>query len=75
MLDSDLATLYAVETKTLKRAVNRNRVRFPADFMFQLDADEKQEVVANCDHLTSLKFSRNSPYAFTEHGAIWPLAC
>jgi hypothetical protein len=27
-------------------------------------------VVANCDHLNRLKFSRNLPYAFTEHGAI-----
>ena len=36
MLDSDLATLYSVETKTLNRAVKRNRDRFPTDFMFQL---------------------------------------
>jgi hypothetical protein len=27
-------------------------------------------VVANCDHLKSLKFSRNLPFVFTEHGAI-----
>jgi hypothetical protein len=38
--------------------------------MFQLTADEKAEVVANCDHLTNLKFSKTLPYAFTEHGAI-----
>ena len=44
--------------------------RFPVDFMFQLTSDEKLEVVANCDHLSSLKFSRTNPYAFTEHGAI-----
>ncbi len=38
--------------------------------MFQLSAAEKQEVVANCDHLEKLKFSKALPFAFTEHGAI-----
>jgi len=38
--------------------------------MFQLTAEEKAEVVANCDHLKKLKFSPSLPYAFTEHGAI-----
>jgi len=36
MLDSDLAILYGVETKILKRAVKRNIERFPEDFMFEL---------------------------------------
>ncbi len=36
MLDSDLATLYGVETRVLNQAVRRNRERFPLDFMFQL---------------------------------------
>lgn len=36
MLDTDLARLYGVETKQLKRQVNRNRERFPEDFMFEL---------------------------------------
>lgn len=40
LLDSDLAGLYQVETKTLSRAVRRNLVRFPADFMFQLAVEE-----------------------------------
>ena len=35
MLDSDLATIYGVETKALNRAVKRNRDRFPKDFVFQ----------------------------------------
>jgi hypothetical protein len=38
--------------------------------LFQLTADEKAEVVANCDHLNKLKFSKVLPYAFIEHGAI-----
>lgn len=70
MVDADLAELYGVTTKRLNEQVKRNRARFPGDFMFQLDADEKAEVVANCDHLHKLKFSRTLPYAFTEHGAI-----
>jgi len=40
MLDRDLAALYGVETKNLTKAVQRNRDRFPPDFMFQLTADE-----------------------------------
>lgn len=34
----------------------------------KLNENEKQEVVANCDHLDSLKFSPNLPKAFTEKG-------
>jgi hypothetical protein len=39
LLDSDLASLYQVETKALTRAVRRNAKRFPEGFMFQLAAD------------------------------------
>lgn len=70
MIDADLAALYGVPTKRLNEQVKRNSERFPADFMFQLTATEKAEVVANCDHLNKLKFSKVLPYAFTEHGAI-----
>ncbi len=70
MIDVDLAALYGVETKRLNEQVKRNRERFPTDFLFQLNAAEKTEVVANCDHLSKLKFSKVLPYAFTEHGAI-----
>src|SRR5256886_17652109 len=44
MLDSDLASIYGVETKALNRAVKRNRDRFPQDFAFQLSADEWQNL-------------------------------
>lgn len=40
LLDSDLAELYEVETKVLIQAVKRNLDRFPEDFMFQLTAQE-----------------------------------
>ena len=70
MIDVDLAALYGVPTKRLNEQVKRNRERFPGDFLLQLNAAEKAEVVANCDHLQKLKFSKALPYAFTEHGAI-----
>jgi hypothetical protein len=70
MIDADLAELYGVQTKRLNEQVKRNPTRFPGDFMFQLSEHEKAEVVANCDHLNKLKFSKSLPFAFTEHGAI-----
>jgi hypothetical protein len=70
ILDADLAELYGVPTKRLNEQVKRNRSRFPEDFMFQLTAEEKAEVVADCDHLSRLKYSPALPHAFTEHGAI-----
>ena len=70
ILDTDLAAIYSVTTKRLNEQVKRNKSRFPGDFMFQLTPAEKRELVAKCDHLTTLKFSKSLPYAFTEHGAI-----
>jgi hypothetical protein len=68
MIDYDLAYLYDVPTKRLNEQVKRNTERFPEDFMFLLSNQEKDELVANCDHLKDLKFSYNNPYAFTEQG-------
>ncbi len=70
MIDADLAALYDVPTKRLNEQVKRNRGRFPSDFMFPLSRAERDEVVANCDHLQRLKFSPTIPFAFTEHGAL-----
>lgn len=42
LLDRDLAELYNVETKQLKRAVRRNIKRFPLDFMFQLTKEDSK---------------------------------
>jgi hypothetical protein len=70
MLDADLAVIYGVKTFRLNEQVKRNKTRFSEDFMFQLTDNEKQEVIAKCDHLEKLKYSPTNPYAFTEHGAI-----
>lgn len=56
IIDRDVAELYGVETKAINQAVKRNADKFPPNYMFQLDDDEKQEVVTNCDHLGNLRF-------------------
>jgi hypothetical protein len=78
MLDVDLAALYGVEVGALNRAVKRNIERFPADFMFQLTAEEERNL--RCQTGTSRASGSQSgissqhggrryrPYAFTEQG-------
>lgn len=70
IIDSDLAALYGVETRRLSEQVRRNRDRFPWDFAFQLSKAEKDQVVAERDHLAPLRFSAHLPLAFTVHGAL-----
>lgn len=67
MLSHHLAELYRVETKTFTRAVQRNRERFPDDFMFQLTKEELE--ILRCQIGTSSWGGiRYLPYAFTEQG-------
>jgi len=69
MLERDLAELYVVETKQLKRAVRRNKKRFPVDFMFELTKKELENW--RCQFGTSNKEIlglRILPFAFTEQG-------
>lgn len=71
MIDSDLATLYQVETKYLNRQRSRNADRFPDDFCFQLTKEEYEFL--RCQNVTSKKESgsggrRYMPYVFTEQG-------
>jgi hypothetical protein len=68
MLDADLAELYGVETRTLVRAMSRNRGRFPEDFMFQLNADEFAILRSQIGISRSWGGRRTRPYAFTEQG-------
>lgn len=70
MIDADIAELYGVTTKRLNEQVKRNISRFPSNFMFELTKEEKDQVVANCDHLKKLKFSPVLPKVFTEHGIL-----
>ena len=66
MIDSDIAQLYGVTTKRLNEQVKRNISRFPNNFIFELTKAEKNEVVANCDHLENLKFSAVLPKVLAE---------
>ena len=85
MLDRDLAELYGVETRALNQAVKRNSDRFPADFMFQLTAEERDSMSSQIVMTSEREGSMSSqtvmtspnkrpkvalPYAFTEHGAL-----
>ncbi len=67
MLDNDLAELYAVETKQLKRQVRRNMERFPEDFMFELNQQEL-EILRSQFGTSSWGGTRYMPMAFTEQG-------
>ena len=68
MIDLDLAALYGVETKALKRAVKRNITRFPADFMFVLDNKELTNLRCQIGTSSSWGGLRYPPMAFTEQG-------
>lgn len=69
MLDSDLASLYQVETKYLNKAVKRNIERFPASFCFQLATEEVENLRFQIG-TSSLNYGgrRYLPYVFTEQG-------
>ena len=68
MLSTDLAELYAVLPKGLVQAVMRNRARFPADFMFQIN-DAEHRILKSQFVTSSWGGARRArPYAFTEHG-------
>jgi hypothetical protein len=67
MLDSDLALLYEVETKTFNQAVKRNSNRFPEDFMFRL-TDEEFQNLRSQNVTSSWGGRRYTPNVFTEQG-------
>ena len=69
MIDSDLADLYGVETKILKRAVRRNIERFPEDFMFELTKEELNNWRYQFGTSNKEKMGmRVQPFVFTEQG-------
>lgn len=69
LLDFDLAVLYGVPTKRLKEQVRRNLSRFPADFMFVLNADEFRILRSQIASSSMAHGGRRyQPFAFTEQG-------
>lgn len=67
MLDSDLAALYCVETRSLNQSVKRNIERFPDDFMFQL-TNEEWDILKSQFVISSWGGTRKLPFAFTREG-------
>ena len=78
MFDFHLAELYGVETKRFNEAVKRNAEKFPADFMFQLTAEEfaalRSQIATSNESGTPTAPGRGgrryAPQVFTEHGAL-----
>jgi hypothetical protein len=68
MLDRDLAALYGVETGNLNKAVQRNLERFPADFMFQLTAEEAEALSFQFGSLKRGQHFKYLPRVFTQEG-------
>jgi len=67
MMDSDLAELYGVTTGNLNKAVARNLVRFPEDFMFELTKEEFNNLRSEIGS-SSWGGRRKPPKVFTEQG-------
>ncbi|MBK6597795.1 MAG: ORF6N domain-containing protein [Proteobacteria bacterium] len=71
LLDADLAALYGVTTARLNQQFRRNRERFPADFAFEVSAEERANLMLqNATSSFGHGGRRKSPLAFTEHGAL-----
>lgn len=70
MLDKDLAELFGVENKLLKRQVRRNISRFPESFMFELSKEELVSLRSQIGTLKQKSHFRYPPFVFTEHGIL-----
>jgi hypothetical protein len=68
MLDADLAELYGVTTGNLNKALQRNRERFPDDFIFQLAPGEFENLIFQSGISSRHGGRRHMPYAFTQEG-------
>jgi hypothetical protein len=68
LLDADLARLYGVTTGNLNKAVKRNELRFPPDFMFQLTDEEAAALIFQFGRSNRRGGRRHNPYVFTEQG-------
>ena len=68
LLDTDVASLYGVETKEVNQAVKNNQDKFPKGYIITVNKEEKAELVKNFDQFNSLKHSYAPIKAFTEKG-------
>ena len=70
MLDRDLADLYGVQAIRLREQVKRNSLRFPSNFMFQLNKNEVELMVSQNAIPSKSNLGGYLPYVFTEHGVL-----
>ncbi len=68
LIDRDVAAIYGVATRDINKAVKNNPRKFPTGYYFELDAEEKRELVENFHRFDSLKHSTVMPKAFSEKG-------
>ena len=68
ILSNHVAELYGVETREVNQAIKNNPEKFPEGYVFELNKDEKKEVVKIFDNLGNLLYSPANPKAFTEKG-------
>jgi hypothetical protein len=70
ILDQDLANYFAIETKNLNKAADRNKDRLPESFMFKLDAAEYFELKKCSENIKLENKNRFMPTAYSEHGVL-----
>ena len=68
IIDADVAVLYGVETKRINEAVKNNPEKFPSDYLFEINTQEKNKLVENFDRFKKLKHSSALLKCFTEKG-------
>jgi len=74
LLDADLAALYGVETRRLNEQVRRNRERFPADFIFELNAEEFSNLKSHLRHQAGA-VAANCRWHLPNMGRLWRQPC
>ncbi len=68
LLDSDVAVLYGVETRDINKAVKNNPKKFPAGYIFEVDAEEVELLREKFSTAKISSKTRVLPKAFTERG-------
>ena len=68
LVDRDVAAIYGVATRDINKAVKNNPRKFPTGYYFELDTEEKRELVENFHRFNPLKHSTVMPKAFSEKG-------
>jgi len=70
MLDIDAAAMYGIQAAELLRQVGRNKMRFPADYMFRLTRQEYDSLLSQSQALRAAGRQKLAPLAFTERGVV-----